>query len=333
MYGRFSFFPEQASRHAAQVDLLYFALVAVTVFFTVGVVAAALYFIVKYRRRPGNEMSIATPESLWLEVTWTVIPLIIAMGLFVAGTKLFINVYAGPPDNAMEIFATGKRWMWKFQQPDGRREINTLHVPTGRAVKMTMISEDVIHNFFVPAFRVQQDVLPFRYSTTWFEPIKPGTYHLFCNQYCGTDHSSMVGTVIVMEPADYQAWLASPVIEGGPPRDPTVPNTAGSALVVGGSDADKGKAVLDAQGCRVCHKTTDGLTCPKLEGIWGKSEALEGGKSVTVNEDYVRESILVPTAKIVKGYMPLMPSFQGRISEEEIKYIIAYLKSTAGEKK
>ena len=330
MYGKFGFFPEQASRHAQSVDLLYFALVGVTAFFTLGVVLAVLIFIVKYRRRPGNEMAIATSESMWLEITWTVIPLIIALGLFAAGTKLFVDVYSGPPENAMEIFATGKRWMWKFQHPDGRREINTLHLPIGRAIKMTMISEDVIHNFYVPAFRVQQDVLPFRYATTWFEPIKAGTYHLFCNQYCGTEHSLMVGKVIVMEPAEYQAWLSSPLIEGGPARDGTV--AAGAATAGGGTDAEKGAAVLESQGCRVCHKTTDGLTCPKLEGVWGKMQALEGGTSVKVDENYVRESILVPTAKIVKGYMPLMPSFQGRISEDEIKLIIAYLKSTAGGK-
>ncbi len=336
MYGKFSFFPEQASKLAPHIDLLYFALIAVSLFFVVVISALIVIFAIKYRRRPGNEVAQEVHEHHLMEVGWSLIPLFIGLVLFAWGAKLFLGIYHPPPTGTMEIFAVGKQWMWKFQHPDGRREINELHLPVGKAVKMTMISQDVIHSFYVPAFRIKQDVLPMRYSSTWFEPTKAGVYHLFCAEYCGTEHSRMVGKVIVMSVADYEAWLASPVIEGGPNRDGTPVNAAGgtAAVVVSSNDPGAaGKAVLESQGCRACHQIGNTTLAPQLEGIFGTKVALANGASVTVDENYIRESILMSTAKVVKGYNPVMPPYQGVIKEDEIKQVIDYIKSTSGSHK
>ena len=203
----FRLFPEQASTLAAHVDLLYYFLIAISVFFSVLIAALILYFSIKYRR--GNKKVDRTPgeSSTALEVTWIVIPFLITMGIFGWSAALFFDAYR-PPAGALEIRVVGKQWMWKFQHPDGRREINTLHVPLGRSVKLTMISEDVIHSFYVPAFRVKHDVLPGRYVECWFEATKTGEFHLFCAEYCGTNHSEMIGRVVVVEPSEYEAWLS-----------------------------------------------------------------------------------------------------------------------------
>jgi cytochrome c oxidase subunit II len=334
---RFAFFPEQASSFAAQVDLLYFALIAVTTFFTVLISALILFFAVKYRRRPGNEIATETPEYKWLEVTWSLIPLVIGLVLFGWGTKLFLEIYHTDTKDAIQIFGVGKQWMWKFQHPDGRREINDLHVPIGQSVRMTLISQDVIHSFYVPAFRTKHDVLPMRYTTVWFKPIKAGVYHLFCAEYCGAEHSRMVGKVYAMEPADYQAWLASPPVEGGAARttDFGGGKAAGVAAATNVSVASAdplsaAKALLEAQGCRACHMPDNEAIAPKLEGIFGTQQALATGGSAKADENYLRESILNPTAKVVKGYMPVMPPYAGILSEEQIVQIINYIKSTSG---
>lgn len=338
MYGKFSLFPIQGSQYSEQVDLLFFALTAMSLFFVVVVTALIVFFAIKYRRRPGNEIAAEAHENPWLELIWSVAPLMIALVLFGWGVQLFLETRSVPPEDSLEIFAVGKQWMWKFQHPDGRREINHLHLPLGRPIKMTMISQDVIHSFYVPVFRLKQDVLPMRYSSTWFVPSKTGVFHLFCAEYCGTEHSRMGGTVTVMEPGDYEKWLASPLIEGGQPRgvsgSDAIGSTAAGASVAEGTattDADKGKSLLDSKGCRACHHLEDVALAPKLEGIFGHDQALEQG-SIKVNENYIRESILIPTAKVVKGYMPVMPPFQGQITEEEIRWIIAYIKSTSGVK-
>jgi cytochrome c oxidase subunit 2 len=228
------------------------------------------------------------------------------MVIFAWGASLFFTI-SRPPAGALEIQVVGKQWMWKFQHPDGQREINELHVPVGRPVKLTMASEDVIHSFFVPAFRVKMDVVPGRTTTTWFEATKPGVYHLFCAEYCGTKHSGMIGRVVVLEPVQYQQWLSGGAI-GEPP-------------------ALAGEKLFRNLGCNACHRPGPGGLGPSLEGLFGTSRELQTGDTVMADEDYLRESILNPNARIVAGYQPIMPPFQGRITEEGLLQLIAYIKS------
>jgi len=230
------------------------------------------------------------------------------MVMFFWGARVFVTLRR-PPDNALQVFAVAKQWMWKLQHLEGRREINQLHVPVGRAVKMTMTSEDVIHSFFVPAFRVKQDVLPGRYTTLWFEATKTGTYHLFCAEYCGTEHSAMIGQIIVMEPSEYQTWLS-----GGP---------------VTASLASAGETLFTDLGCISCHRSDSGARGPQLVGLFGKRVQLQGGAMLVADENYLRESILDPQAKIVAGFQPIMPTFKGLVTEEQLMQLIAYIKSLA----
>lgn len=297
--------PEQASKFAMEVDLFYIALWLVTIGVTVGIVAAIFLFMVKYRRRHDGEIPEQIEGHMKLEILWSVIPFIIFLGVFAWGVKLYYQMYSEPKES-LEIFVTGKQWMWRAQHPDGQREINTLHVPVGRRVKLTMTSEDVLHAYFIPAFRTKTDVLPGRYTTTWFEATKPGTYHLFCAEYCGTQHSGMIGTVTAMEPGEYQAWLG-----GGTNEPPAV----------------VGERLFSSLACNTCH-TPDGKgRGPKLNELYGKSVKLNNGTSVTVDDTYIRESILDPAAKVVENYQVIMPNFRGQVSEEQIAQIIAYLKS------
>jgi cytochrome c oxidase subunit 2 len=304
----FRLFPDQASAYASRVDALYLALLGVAVFFTVLIASLIVYFSIKYRR--GNKQVDRTPaagSSLTLEITWIVIPFLISMVIFFWGASLFFNAYRSPP-GALEVQVVGKQWMWKIQHSNGRREINTLHVPLGRPVKLTMISEDVIHSFFVPVFRIKRDVLPGTYSTCWFEATQPGEFHLFCAEYCGTNHSRMIGSVIVMEPADYQNWLS-----GGASNElPTV----------------SGKRLFEELRCTTCHVPNEGTSrCPPLENLYGHEVKLVSGQTVIADEDYLRESILRPNAKVVAGFQPLMPSFDGQVNEEQLIQLIAYMKS------
>ena len=206
-------FPERASTIAGRVDALYFFLLAVSTFFSLLIAGLIVYYAVKYRRRSPDAVGTVVHGGIVLEIAWTVIPFIISMVIFVWGASVFFAM-SRPPDETLNVYVVGKQWMWKFQHLDGEREINELHVPVGRAVKLIMTSEDVIHDVFVPAFRVKADVLPGRYSTIWFQPTKPGRYHLFCAEYCGTRHSGMIGEVVVMEPSEYQAWLSGGAAEG-----------------------------------------------------------------------------------------------------------------------
>src|SRR5262245_53795418 len=235
------------------------------------------------------------------------------MSVFAWGASVFFHINR-PPDDTMDVLVVGKRWMWKLQHMEGRREINELHVPIGRAVRLTMTSEDVIHSFFVPAFRIKADVLPGRYTTTWFEATKRGTYHLFCAEYCGTEHARMIGRVVVMEPADYQSWLSGA--------------RAGSTVASGAVPmASSGEEIFARLGCRTCHSDQAGALGPSLNELFGKTVTLSGGGTVRADEGYVRESILNPQAKIVAGYRPIMPTFQGQISEEEVLQLIQYIKT------
>ena len=302
----FPLFPDQASTVAARVDALFYFLVAVSIFFASLICILIIVFAVKYRRRSEDEKPPAILGNLRLEILWTAIPLGLTMVMFVWGAKLFFVIYH-PPINSLEITVVAKQWMWKVQHPEGRLEIDELHVPVGRPIKLTMTSQDVIHDFFVPAFRVKKDVLPGRYTTVWFEATKAGEYHLFCSQYCGTQHSGMVGRIVVMEAPHYQTWLS-----GG---------TTGMSL------AAAGEKLFRTLGCVSCHADNDTGRGPSLAGLFGKTVQLQGGKSVIADEAYIRESILEPQAKIVAGYPPIMPTFKGLISEEGILQILAYLKS------
>ena len=292
---------------AGQVDALYFFLIVVSLFFTVIIFGDCAYFAIAYRRRDEAFVPAAQKDSMILEVAWSVIPFLITMLMFAWGAVIFFRVYQ-PPDTAMEMYAVGKQWMWKTQHPEGHREINELHVPVGRDIKMTMTTEDVIHSFYIPAFRVKKDVVPGKYTTMWFKPTLVGKYHLFCAEYCGNQHSGMGGWVHVMEPADYEAWLA------GVNRGETM--------------AQAGERLFSRLGCASCHKEDNLGRCPTLKDILNKPVKLQNGQSVMVDESYLRESILKPQAKIVAGYQNQeMPTFQGQISEDGLLQVIAYVKT------
>lgn len=305
MQSKLPFFPDQASTIAPQVDYLYLFLVLITTFFSLLIAILIVYFAIKYRKSTGRQPEQIHGSTL-LEIVWTVIPLGISMVIFLWGAALYFHMQR-PPSNALEVYGVAKQWMWKFEFPGGQREINSLHVPTGRAVKVTLISQDVIHSFFVPAFRVKTDVLPNRYMTSWFEATTPGTYHLFCSQYCGTKHSGMIGEVVVMKPEDFAAWMESGKAEG--------------------SMAAAGEKLFQQFGCTTCHRPDSGARGPNLEGLYGRPVRLQDNRVVVADENYIRESILDPNAKIVSGFQPIMPTFRGVITEEGMLQIIAYLKS------
>ncbi|MGA2772394.1 MAG: cytochrome c oxidase subunit II [Bryobacteraceae bacterium] len=299
-------FPVQASTFAPDVDHLLYFLLAVAVFFSLAIFCSIFYFAIRYRRRSENELPRAIHGGMALEILWSVIPLGLTMVMFTWGASIYFNE-SRPPDNALDIYVVGKQWMWKLEHLGGQREINELHIPVGQAVRLTMTSEDVIHSFFVPAFRTKQDAVPGRYTTTWFTPTKAGKYHLFCAEYCGTNHSRMGGWVYVMEPRDYEAWLS-----GG---------------TSGGSLAENGQKLFDELACGNCHKPDGSGRCPSLTGLFGKTVQLAGGATVKADEGYIRESILQPQAKIVAGYGPIMPTFQGLVTEEGVMQLIEYIKS------
>ena len=298
--------PERASSVAGEVDALFFFIVAVTVFFTVAVSIAAVYFAVKYRRRSDADRPAEIHGSLLLELTWTLVPLGIVVVMFVWGAKVFFHMNR-PPDDAMTVSVVGKRWMWKLQHPTGQREINELHVPLGRAVKLVITSEDTIHSFFVPAFRIKKDAVPGRYNVAWFRATRTGTFHLFCAEYCGTEHSKMIGKVVVLEPEAYQTWLA-----GGPP--PESPVAAGEKL-------------FTELNCVTCHRPDSAGRGPLLEGIFGRPVKLASGDTVVADEAYVRDSIVNPAARVVAGYQPVMPTYLGQVSEEQLISLVAYIES------
>jgi cytochrome c oxidase subunit II len=309
MLPNFPLFPQQASTVAGSVDALYFFMVAVTAFFSIIIAAAVIFFAVRFRRRSDEEVGHPSHGSLVLELTWSIIPLGIAMVMFVWGAGVYFQINT-PPNDAMEIYVVGKRWMWKAQHVTGQKEINELHVPVNQPVKLIIGSEDVIHAFYVPAFRVKMDAVPGRSTTMWFEATKPGEYHLFCAEYCGTSHSGMIGKVVVMEQGDFQAWLG-----GGVPT---------------GSLAESGAKLFNELGCITCHTGDSTARGPKLQGLFGSTATLANGEKVLVDENYVRESIVTPTAKMVAGFPPLMPTYQGQVSEEQILQLIAYIKSIGG---
>jgi cytochrome c oxidase subunit II len=307
MYNDFPLWPERASTFAGPVDMLFIALIVITGTVSLLIWLFILFFAIKYRRRPDNELAQEYEPPQILEVAWTVIPAIIFIGFFIWGAWLYFREQR-VPDNALDIYATGRQWMWKFEHPGGQREIDSLHVPVGRAVKITMASEDVIHSLWFPAFRVKADVLPSRYRTLWFQATKTGTFHIFCAEYCGTQHSGMIGWVHVMEPTEYQRWLA-----GG----------------AEGSMASQGEKLFQKYACNTCHTNDATGRGPVLLGLFGKQVSLADGHTVVADENYIRESILNPQAKVVAGFQPIMPTFQGQVNEEDLLKLLAYIRSLA----
>ena len=300
------FFPPNASSVATEMDLLFLFLTGVSAFFVVLVAALVVYFTVKYRRVHPDQVGADIHGSLALELTWSVIPLVLSMVMFGWGASLFYRL-SRPPADSMDIYVVGKQWMWKVQHPEGVREINELHVPIGRPVRITLGSEDVIHDFGIPAFRVKMDVVPGKLTTMWFTATVPGTYHIYCDQYCGTRHSGMVGEVTAMEPQDYAAWLA-----GG----------RGAA-----SSAQSGEQLFRDLTCNTCHVPDGSGRGPSLVNVAGSAVKLADGRTVVADDNYLRESIVNSQAKIVAGYQPLMPVYQGMIGEENLMQLIAYIKS------
>ena len=300
--------PEQASTLAPRVDQLYWFIIAVTAFFGILVTVLVIYFAVKYRTDDPLKVGAPITGSIPLELGWSIIPFIISIVIFAWAADVFFDLHR-PPDQSLEIYATGKRWMWKFQHLDGRSEINELHVPIGRAIKVTFTSEDVLHSLYFPAFRTKADAIPGRYSSVWFTPTKVGEYHIFCAEYCGTRHSGMVGSVTVMEPTEYQAWLTG--------------STEGPLSV-------RGERLFADLACNTCHRSDGTGRGPSLEAKFGTEERLATGAVVRVDESYVRESILNPQLKLVAGYQPLMPTFQGLVNEESVMALVEYVKSLQG---
>jgi len=308
----FPLFPESASTTAQEVDMVFLVELAVVLFFTTLICSLILFFGIRYRRGARVNRDRPPTHGTFIEAVWIGVPLVISLGMFAAGTLVFFKMYA-PPGDAFKIYVVGKQWMWKIQHPEGKREINELHVPIGRAVELRMTSEDVIHSFYVPAFRIKTDVLPGRYSSLWFRPTKPGKYHLFCAEYCGTNHSLMGGWVHVMDPSDYEAWL----IEG---------EASGTSM------ANQGRELFVKHHCSGCHGAESAVKAPKLEGVFGRPVPIvEGNETqphfVTADERYIRSSILLPKAQVVAGYAPVMPSYQGQIGEDDLLSIIEYIKS------
>jgi len=298
--------PDRASTIAGQVDALYIYLVLVSAVMTLLIFIAVAVLAIKYRRRPGV-LPHPIEGSPILETAWSVIPFGVMLTFFIWGAVIFFKERT-PPTNSTEVYVVAKQWMWKIEHMEGQREINELHVQTGQNVKLIMTSQDVIHSFFIPAFRLKQDVVPGRYSTLWFNATTPGVYHLFCAEYCGTSHSGMIGNVVVMEPQDYAQWMA-----GGP----SVPLP------------EAGKQLFTSLGCATCHRFDIQGRGPNLQNAFGKPVLLEDGRTVTMDDNYVRESILNPTAKIVSGFKPVMPTFQGLVSDEQLNALVAYVKSLA----
>jgi len=304
MFDNFPLWPARASAGAANVDALYIFLVVLSVFMCIAIFAVIIFFGIKFRRRPGVRAEQIEGSNV-LEIGWSIIPFFVFLFIFGWGSFIYFQERT-PPRDSREVYVVAKQWMWKLQHEEGPREINELHVPTGEDVKLILTSQDVIHSFYVPAFRIKQDVLPGRYTTVWFRATKPGTYHLFCAEYCGTNHSGMIGDIVVMDPANYAAWL------GGAPSVPL---------------ADSGQKLFTQMGCSTCHRSDTQGRGPNLVGLFGKPVALEDGRTVTADENYIRQCILNSRGQTVKGFPPIMPVFQGLLSEEQVNELVAYIKA------
>ena len=301
----FPLFPPEASKLAPEYDSLFFFMVLVSAAgLTIVILLVASFSILYHQRR--NPQATQIEGSTLLEATWTIIPLGLFLIMFVWGALIYFRVFT-PPANAMNIYVVGKQWMWKAEHPGGQHEINSLHVPTGKPVQLTLISQDVFHSFSIPAFRVKREAIPGRYTTVWFEATTPGTYHLFCTQYCGTAHSQMIGDVVVMTPEDYKAWLAQ--------------------SISGNSLAQNGERLFASLSCNACHNSTAQARGPNLAGVYGSHLTLANGQTTTADDAFLRTSILNPSQHVTQGYAPIMPTYQGQISEEGVIALVEYIKS------
>lgn len=306
--------PEVASSYASQVDNLYAYLIGVSIFFTVAICALIIYFSIRYRRKSDADRPPATKDGKLLEILGSVIPFVLVMIMFFWGAKLYFDARI-PPKDSIEILVTGKQWMWKLQHPNGKREINDLHVPVGVPVKLTMTSEDVIHSFYLPAFRKKMDVVPGKYTQMWFLPEETGEFHLFCAEYCGTEHSLMVGKLIVMEQQEYAEWLSHRMVDAT-----ELPATFANDPIAAGEQ-------LFETNCMVCHTGKAGAIGPNIQHAFGTMRQLEGGEEILMDENYVRNSMINPNEHIAKGYPAAMTSFKGNLNPAQMKQVIAYLKS------
>jgi cytochrome c oxidase subunit 2 len=290
-----------------QYDLLFWSVIALCFFVASAIATALIYWAWHYHRRDPDELPPQIRMNVSAEATWIIVPAVVFLAIFFYGSRLYFDIER-PPDNAEDVYVVAKQWMWKLEHAGGQREINTLHVPVGRAIRLNMISADVIHSFYVPVFRIKQDVLPGRYTTIWFRADIPGTYHLFCAEYCGTEHSHMIGWVYAMEPKDYQLWLEQGAAEG--------------------SLASTGEKYFHQFGCANCHHFTGHGPGPSLVGLFGRPVQTEEGKVVLADESYIRNKILNPSAKVPQGFKStVMPTFKGQLNEDEITALIAYIKA------
>jgi len=301
----FALFPPEASKIAPQMDALYFFMVLVSLIGLTVVVLLITSFSVLYRKRR-HPVAVQIEGSTLLEATWTIIPLGLFLVMFVWGAIVYFRIYT-PPANAMNIYVVGKQWMWKAEHPGGQHEINSLHIPTGRPIQLTLISQDVFHSFSIPAFRVKREAIPGRYTSVWFEPTTPGTYHLFCTQYCGTNHSAMIGEIVVLSPDDYKKWLAD--------------STSGMSL------AQNGERLFATLSCNACHNGRPDSRGPSLANVFGSKLTLTNGSAVTADEAFLRQAILNPSEHVTQGYSPIMPTYQGQISEDGVIALVEYIKN------
>jgi len=301
----FQLYPPEASKIAPQMDALYFFMVLVSLVGLTIVTLLIVAFSILYNKKR-HPQAVQIEGSTLLEATWTIIPLGIFLVIFVWGALLYFRIYT-PPANAMNIYVVGKQWMWKIEHPGGQHEINALHIPTGQPIQLTIISQDVFHSFSIPAFRVKREAIPGRYTSAWFEATTPGTYHLFCTQYCGTNHSQMIGEVVVMTPDDYKKWLAG--------------STSGDSL------AQNGERLFASLSCNACHNASPTARGPNLVGVYGSHLTLSSGQTVNVDEAYLRQAILNPSENITQGYAPIMPTYQGQVSEEGVIALVEYIKN------
>lgn len=304
-------FPEQGSDFAASVDWLFYAITGISTFFFVIIVAVMSYFVIRYRRRPGHAVEPSPSHNTPLEIVWSVLPGFILVGIFAAGFQIFLDIRR-VPEGAYEIKVSARKWSWAFQYENGL-VLENLHVPTGRPIRLLMSSQDVIHSLFIPAFRVKQDLVPGRYSDLWFRATRAGSYRLYCAEYCGQQHSSMVADVVVHEPADFDLWMRTEV-----DKTNNLPPTELGALL------------YKRQGCVQCHAIDDnsqGKAGPSFAKTFGTEQRLASGEAVKIDENYIRRSILEPLAQVRAGYQPVMPTYQGRLKDKEIEALIAYIKS------
>ena len=301
----FALFPPEASTIAPQMDALYFFMVLVSLIGLTIVILLITSFSILYSKKR-HPVAVQIEGSTLLEATWTIIPLGLFLVMFVWGALIYLRVFT-PPANAMNIYVVGKQWMWKAEHPGGQHEINSLHIPVNQAIQLTLISQDVFHSFSIPAFRVKREAIPGRYTTVWFEPTAVGTYHLFCTQYCGTDHSQMIGDIVVLSQSDYKKWLTE--------------STSGASL------AQNGEKLFASLSCAACHNTKPDARGPSLANVYGSKMRLATGATVTADDAFLREAILNPSQHVTQGYAPIMPTYQGQISEEGVIALVEYIKN------